>query len=538
MKSIVVVGSGASGVHFALSALIKGHFVTMVDYGQSRRQQVTPDVNFDLLKERLADPVEYFLGNSLEGLLLPNPEKQEYYGIPPHKQYIFEKPPDFRFSADGFSPMFSFAQGGLAEAWTGGCYPFNQSEFVDFPFGFEEIAPCYGEVARRIGVTGAADDLSQFLPLHDHLLEPLKLDRHSEVLLHAYERKRRVLNEGLGCFLGRTRVATMSREQNGRKACDYSGRCLWGCPKEALYTPSQTLRECQQYSNFTYVPNVEAQFFKVNTEGRATALVLKQADSGLRHEIPSDYIVLAAGTLCSSKILLRSVYEATGRIVRLPGLMDNRQLLVPFLNLRMFGRTFKTDSYQYHLLGMGIKSDIPTEYVHCQITTLKSALMHPIIQQLPLDLRSATAVAQASHASLGVVNVNFHDSRRPENVVTLTPAQGSLPPTELAIRYVPPTDESERIRRAMQRLKKALRALGCIVPPGMTHTRPMGSSVHYSGTLPMSNQRKPWTTDANCRSHDFENVYFVDGSAFPFLPAKNLTFTLMANAVRVADSAF
>ena len=34
------------------------------------------------------------------------------------------------------------------------------------------------------------------------------------------------------------------------------------------------------------------------------------------------------------------------------------------------------------------------------------------------------------------------------------------------------------------------------------------------------------------------NLFFVDGSTFPFLPAKNITFTLMANAVRIAHCAF
>ena len=40
------------------------------------------------------------------------------------------------------------------------------------------------------------------------------------------------------------------------------------------------------------------------------------------------------------------------------------------------------------------------------------------------------------------------------------------------------------------------------------------------------------------QSHDFENLYLVDGVTFPFLPAKNLTFTLMANAARIAAESF
>jgi choline dehydrogenase-like flavoprotein len=72
----------------------------------------------------------------------------------------------------------------------------------------------------------------------------------------------------------------------------------------------------------------------------------------------------------------------------------------------------------------------------------------------------------------------------------------------------------------------------------MTHLRPMGASVHYAGTIPMSGTAAPLTATPECRSHDFENLWFADGTTFPALPAKNLTFTLMANAVRIAEEAF
>ena len=72
----------------------------------------------------------------------------------------------------------------------------------------------------------------------------------------------------------------------------------------------------------------------------------------------------------------------------------------------------------------------------------------------------------------------------------------------------------------------------------MTHIRPMGASVHYAGTVPMSDDPAGPTADEHCRSRDFENLFFVDGTTFPSLAAKNLTFTLMANAARVADAAF
>jgi choline dehydrogenase-like flavoprotein len=72
----------------------------------------------------------------------------------------------------------------------------------------------------------------------------------------------------------------------------------------------------------------------------------------------------------------------------------------------------------------------------------------------------------------------------------------------------------------------------------MTHIRPMGASVHYAGTLPMSTAGGSLTTTPNGRSRDIPNLHLVDGSTFCFLPAKNLTFTLMANARRIAHAEF
>lgn len=41
--------------------------------------------------------------------------------------------------------------------------------------------------------------------------------------------------------------------------------------------------------------------------------------------------------------------------------------------------------------------------------------------------------------------------------------------------------------------------------------------------------------DVNCRAHDVENLYVVDGSFFPSSAAVNPALTIMANALRVGD---
>lgn len=537
MTKIFIVGSGASAVHFTLSALKKGHEVTMLDVGYCAPEKVRPGVTFNQLKSNLKDPVNYFLGENFESVVPPDFDK-EIYGFPPNKQYIFKHPPGFKETSTGFEPLFSFAQGGLAQAWTGGSYPFDDIDMKDFPFKYKDIEPFYEEVAERIGVIGIDDDLSKYFPLHKNLLPPLQLDEHSQLLADNYEKKGERLKKKFGVYMGRNRMAVLSRDKGERKACDYSGRCIWGCPTDSLYVPSLTLEECLGFSNFTYIPNQLVTHFKYNSKNRVFAVAARSPGDKKTVEYNVENLVLAAGTLSSTLIYLESLYRQTGRILKLHGLMDNRQILVPFINLKMVGKHYNPESYQYHQLAIGLHTDDKDgqDYIHGQVTTLKTALMQPVLQTMPLDWKTAIFLGRNLHAALGVININYSDTRREENYVTLQPGSEGL--STLEIFYTPPANEKKKIAYSMKKIKKFMSGLGVLVLSGQAHIRPMGASVHYSGTLPMSTKPGPHTLSSNCRSHDFENLYFVDGTSFPFLPAKNLTFTLMANAARVADREF
>jgi choline dehydrogenase-like flavoprotein len=530
---IVVVGSGASGVHFALAALRKGRRVLMLDVGYTGQDAVRPGDNLNGLKRNLPDPIGYFLGKQYESLVLPG-ASGEYYAFPPTKEHVFRSRSEFRFAASGFSPLYSFAAGGLAEAWTGGCYPFNQRELSSFPFAYEELAPYYAKVSAHIGITGADDDMAAVFPLHGGLMEPLELDEHSAVLLNTYKRHRSYLNEKLGCLIGRARVATLSRDLGDRKQCSYLGRCLWGCPTQAFYTPSITLAQCRTYPEFQYVSGLYVDHFRMDTVGRVRSVVALSSD-GQAREFAADSLVLAAGTLCSAKIFLESIYRESGKAPELHGVMDNRQILMPFVNLRMLGRRWNPDSYQYHQVAIAVQMQNTGRYIHGLVTTLKTALIHPLVQTLPFDLGTSASAFRNVHGALGMVNINSPDHRREENYATL---DVSSTPHRLAIHYRPDSAEPERLKRTISTFRKILWKLGCFAPSHTVHVRPMGASVHYAGTVPMTDKPAPLTSSKHCRSHDVENLYFADGSTFPDLPAKNLTFTLMANATRIAEEAF
>ncbi len=531
MASILVVGSGATGVHFAQSMLERGHHVTLLDVGFERPMPPHPEASFTTLKEQLDDDAAYFLGARGEAVVYPSAHSKPY-GFPPSKEYVFRTSPGEAVVERGFHPMLSYARGGLAEAWTGGSYELRDEEFEDFPFDGAAMRPHYATVALRIGVTGAPDDLQRFSPLTAPYLTPLTPDAHSAWLTARYESRRAQL-QALGFHLGRSRVAVLSRDHAGRQKCGELGRCLWGCPRGALYRPSLTLAELQSHPRFTYQPGVHARRVLVDGNERATGVVAVPIDGGSEIEFRGDRVILAAGALASTQIYLETLLARGRADVSLPGLMDNRHVMVPFVNLARLGAKVELESYQFHMLAMAIDTGDWRHDVHGQITALKAAAVHPIVAPLPFDLATSLRVFRRMRAALGVANIWIADTRRTENRVRLEPRGGHAP--KLVLEYGDDARDLSETGRAVETTRRALRTLGCIAPKGMVQVLGRGSSVHYAGTLPMTDRDEEHTCRADGSVRGFAGLHVVDGAGFPWLPAKNITYSLMANAVRIAE---
>jgi len=69
----------------------------------------------------------------------------------------------------------------------------------------------------------------------------------------------------------------------------------------------------------------------------------------------------------------------------------------------------------------------------------------------------------------------------------------------------------------------------------MVNTVPLSAVWHQIGTCKFGSDPKTTVLDLNCRTHDVENLYVVDGSFFPSMGAVNPTLTIIANALRVSD---
>jgi choline dehydrogenase-like flavoprotein len=529
---IVVVGSGVSGAHAALTLLERGHAVELWDVGRDEAPFPEPGATFQDLKRRLPDPVGYFLGRDLEGIVPPgSPELMRH---PPSRQFLVS-PEDALWSStsDSFVAYGSFAKGGLANGWGANALAFDENDIAGWPVSFSEMDAAYKIVGARIPIAGPSeDDLSPHLRGVYPSQPAVELTASDQRLLRKYAQCRASLGI-LGVRLGRARLAVATAP--GREdACNYCDRCLWGCPRASIYNPRQsTLKACEQHSGYHYVPN-RFVLALLGTGNHVTGIRYLDTETSEIREESCDAVLLAAGALQTGAIFLRTLKQARPDVaLESDGLMDTAFIKIPYLVLGSIGQAEEPRAFQFNrlILGMLTETNAWPRYLHCELLNLTSLLYHPLIERIPLDTRLAKNLFFSLKSALGAATLFFPDKLTPSNRQVLV--DGPERWEKIDLRYEETEEKEDYVRPAIARVRSALRKLGCF-PSGAIRSPP-GAAIHYAGTVPMGAGIK--RCDAQGRSNLFENVYIADGAAFPSLPSKSITLSLAAHATRVARNA-
>ena len=101
-------------------------------------------------------------------------------------------------------------------------------------------------------------------------------------------------------------------------------------------------------------------------------------------------------------------------------------------------------------------------------------------------------------------------------------------------------NNTDGFRRLIHVWKKILGELDtghALVPHAIYLSKdiPLAGVAHQVGTARFGRDPKTSVLDSNCKTHEIENLYIVDGSFFPSIGAVNPSLTIMANALRVGD---
>lgn len=499
----IVVGSGAAGTWAAWA--LRGTKTLVLDVGRRPPPETLEGGLYDLRKGR---PLfEETLGPRYESLHnLENPELSPKVKSP-LMRHVVELPPGVR--SETFTALVSHAEGGLANAWGAQVYRFMKEDLAGFPLSEEDLAPHYDTLTREIGISGVEDDLARFHGPATGLQPPLELSALGRRVLERYDASFR--EEGV--FIGRPRLAVLSREHQGRAACAYENLEFFKPRIPAVYTPAFTLRSMVGKGEIEYAPGRRVERFRETDDA-------VEVFAG-RETFRARKLILALGALNTARLVLASEGDTDSRLP----ILENPCSFAPLVMTSRIGSPLEKRSF-YAQLNLFYSGPIWKETVVGMIYGVEGLLRSDLLFQFPFAARGCLAAARYILPATAVLQVFYPEDPDPSNTLRLD-ASG-----DLVIDYRPraPGGVERHLLRVLRRA--GLRGSARLIREG----RP-GASVHYAGSLPMRERPgKKYETDREGRLAGLRRVHVADAAAFPRLPAKNLTFTIMANAMRVGEA--
>ena len=399
---------------------------------------------------------------------------------------------------------------------------------ADWPLSYDELEPFYDRVERLIGVAGPSSQgdrwRSQGYPLPAH--PP------------SYCSQRMTADSSLNWQANS--LAILSRDYDGRPACNYCAACNSGCPRGDKGSVDVTfIRAAEATGNCQVAPNSTVLKLVAGQGDRIDHLVVAGVDGSTR-EIKTSQLILACGAVETPRLLLNSgVANESGLVGR--HFMETLSWVASGLHAQNLGshRGLPVDTVCWDFNAPDAVDGVPGGFV-LSISTPQSGLIGPASYANRLLDGWGRAHKQAMREQFGrAVSVTA--------VGECLPNEGSfidLDPDAKDSHGLPlPRIHSHLDALALKRLE-AMRARCHQVleeAGGVKVLEEIGSydtfnSTHVFGTCRMGEDAKTSVVDRWGRSHRWRNLYIADASVFPSSGGGEApSLTIQALAVRAAE---
>ena len=478
-ETVVVVGSGPAGASATLALLEAGVDVTLVEAGQERGAfgltARVGGVTIARLHRSLAPRTH---GVSMTG----DPATTLYEDIGP---------------------------GGLTNHWSCAVPRFSRDDFADaqrageafaWPIDYDDLAPWYDWIEPRLWISGSRTDVPQL---------PAGKIADAQELEPAWQRI------ADGAQLAGRAIVPVPYTYGARTTLTFSGTVFNSFTR--LIQPARRSRHLTVRFGAAAI-----QLEWSGASRRVAAVIVRDARTRETTRIPCRAVVLAAGAINTTKLLLQS----TGPDFP-DGLGNTDGVLGRYLHDHPLGKLIVK-------LGSALPF-LPAAY----ITRLSLARSIPLYAAAGLQwsggerlIRSVLTGRPGQLASCGF-SVFGTMAPDPRNFVALDPARTSAdgtPALNLHISY--PPESLETLTTTRDHVLELLERAGLRPRTDVWKIDPVGSAIHYAGTCRMHASPRFGMLDRWSRLHAVPNVVVADSAAFTTGPEKNPVLTAMALAAR------
>ncbi len=471
------------------------------------------------------------------GHFLPR-EKENWSSKAVYQEERYHAPETWR-DKDGkeFRPGVGYNVGGNTKVYGGAMFRLRERDFEtvqhkggvspEWPVKYRDFEPYYGVAERLFHVHGQrGSDPTEPPASGDYPHPPVSHEPRIQALFDDLQRA------GRSPFPMPLCIKLDERDPVHSKCIRCSTCDGFPCLVDAKADADlDGVRPAMENANVTLV--LDAKVTRLLTEHSAREVSHVEAEiAGERRTFRGHVVVLAAGAVNSAVVLLRSASaQHPGGLANSSGLVGRNYMrhingamlgLSPTPNPTTFQKTLAMNDFYWG------EEDFPFPMGHIQL--LGKADRHMIAADAPLPAPGFVFKEMGSHSIDWWLTAE--DLPHPENRVALA-ADGSV---ELHVndRY------DEHFRRLIARWTAILQKLdgGTRLLPFSTylhHDVPVKGVGHQCGTCRFGEDAATSVLDVNCRAHEVENLYVVDGSFFPSAGAVNPSLTIVANALRVGD---
>jgi choline dehydrogenase-like flavoprotein len=419
----------------------------------------------------------------------------------------------------------------------------------DWPIGYDDIKPYYDKLDEMVGLYGSNEGLENE---PDGIFQPPPPPR-------AYERLIKKASDQLKitCIPGRRSVLT--RPLNGRAACHYCGQCNRGCSTSSNFSsPSVLLPPALATGRLSVVTGAMVREVLTDAEGLATGVSYVDTSTGREQQVRAKIVVLAASACETARLLLNS------KSTRHPAGLANSSGVV--------GR-YLTDTTGSHLGG-----HIPALESMPSYNEDGTGGMHVYmpwwLDNRKLDFPRGYHIEPGG--GRGMPGMGFmsgihrlqgggygkklkDDYRRLYGSFVGFAGRGEMLPNRDSYCEIDPrvvdkwgipvlrfhwkwTDyELNQARHMVETFAEIIETMGGKVlgeMPGRDEEYGLkvgGEIIHEAGTTRMGTSPATSALNEWCQAHDCKNLFVADSGPFVSNPHKNMTWTILALAMRTSE---
>jgi choline dehydrogenase-like flavoprotein len=386
-----------------------------------------------------------------------------------------------------------------------------------WPINYAELRPFYEELERRMGVARLAG-ADPFEPPSDPPVLPP----------HDYSAKGRLIADAggrLGQLPFPTPLAINSVPYRGRPACDCDGPCNeHSCPTGARADARSPFTDVALPPGaLTVAVGSKAVRIDLANVSRADSVEWLDTLSRQRARVRTRCVVLAGNAVQSAALLLRSAQRAA------PNGIGNASGMVGS------GISFKISGYVSGSIAIDPMSARPPGGPFSTVAISDHYLDEEAPSGLGGMIYEASRVERTDHDGKITLRLHFLAADQPmhSNAVRLATSLDRLGLPKIILDYCTHPLDKRRLGYLCRRASNLLAEAGVKQVDFQDSNYQFGSG-HLHGGCRAGVDPTQSVVDRWGRVHDIDNLYVADGGFFPYSGGVNPTFTIQANALRIA----